>query len=54
MTNRKLGQILGKLFWEYSLPKYRISIKALIGLCLSFQKQLEEICPHSVSDLRAL
>ncbi len=27
---------------------------SLIGVCLSFRGQLDEICPHSVSDLRAL
>ena len=26
----------------------------LIGMCWSFQGQIDEICPHSVSDLRAL
>jgi hypothetical protein len=27
---------------------------SLIGVCLSFRGQLDEICPHPVSDLHAL
>jgi hypothetical protein len=34
--------------------KYKGNENLLIGMCLSFQGQLDEIYPHSVSDLRAL
>ena len=45
---------LGKFSGSTFCPSIELLLGRLIGMCLSFQGQLEEICPHSVSDLRAL
>ena len=52
ICKRELGSLVNQWYGVYTEnPKV---IKSLIGMCLSFQGQLNEIYPHSVSDLRAL
>jgi hypothetical protein len=52
ICKRKLGSLVNQWNGVYTEPK--VNENPLIGMCWSFQGQLDEICPHSVSDLRAL
>jgi hypothetical protein len=50
---RELGSLVNQLEWRlHSKPEG--NEHPLIGMCLSFLGQLDEIYPLSVSDLRAL
>jgi hypothetical protein len=52
ICKRKLGSLVNQWNGVYTEPK--VNENPLIGMRWSFQGQLDEICPHSVSDLRAL